>query len=92
MVPAQCFPIAVPPLLHERRSDIPALVQHFIDRKAKELKIDGTTRMAEGTIDILMAYDWPGNVRELENIIERAMILHHGWPLRFDERGDSPQR
>lgn len=41
---------------------------------------------------MLMAYDWPGNVRELENIIERAMILHHGRPLRFDELGRSPQR
>ena len=32
-----------------------------------------------------MAYDWPGNVRELENVIERAMILHRGKPLRFDD-------
>lgn len=85
------FPIAVPPL-RERRSDIPALVQHFTDRKAKELKIGETPRLAEGAIDVLMAYDWPGNVRELENIIERAMILHHGRPLRFDELGGSPQR
>jgi transcriptional regulator with GAF, ATPase, and Fis domain len=85
------FPVAVPPL-RERRSDIPALVQHFIDRKARELKIGETPRLSEGAIDVLMAYDWPGNVRELENIIERAMILHHGRPLRFDELGGSPRK
>ena len=77
------FPIAVPPL-RDRTSDIPALVQHFIKRKAGELKIGEMPRLAPGAIDDLMAYDWPGNVRELENLVERAMILHRGKPLRFD--------
>ena len=80
------FPIAVPPL-RDRPSDIPALVQHFIERKAGELKIGETPRLAPGAIDDLMAYDWPGNVRELENLVERAMILHRGEPLRFDDLG-----
>ncbi len=44
-------------------------------------------RLAPGAMETLMAYDWPGNVRELENVIERAMILHRGAPLRFDELG-----
>ena len=34
-----------------------------------------------------MSYHWPGNVRELENVVERAMILHRGEPLRFDDFG-----
>jgi transcriptional regulator with GAF, ATPase, and Fis domain len=80
------FPIAVPPL-RERTSDIPALVQYFIERKAGELKIGETPRLASGAIDDLMAYDWPGNVRELENLVERSMILHRGEPLRFDDLG-----
>ncbi|MFV2073806.1 MAG: sigma-54 interaction domain-containing protein [Thermoanaerobaculales bacterium] len=83
------FPIVVPPL-RDRSSDIPALVQHFIERKARELKIGETPQLAEGAIDNLMAYDWPGNVRELENLLERAMILHRGEPLRFDDLGGSP--
>ncbi len=80
------FPIDVPPL-RERRGDIPALVQHFVERKAGELKIGDTPHLAPGAIDFLLAYDWPGNVRELENLVERAMILHRGEPLRFDDLG-----
>jgi transcriptional regulator with GAF, ATPase, and Fis domain len=85
------FPIAIPPL-RDRSSDIPALVQHFIEHKTKELKIGETPRLAPGAIDELMAYDWPGNVRELENLIERAMILSHGEALRFDELGTASPR
>ena len=65
------------------------MVRHLIERKAKELKLKDTPDLAAGSIDALMAYDWPGNVRELENVIERAMILHRGSPLRFDDLGIS---
>ena len=79
------FPIEVPPL-RDRTGDLPALLQHFIERKARELKIGETPRLAPGAIDRLMAYDWPGNVRELENLVERAMILRHrGELLHFDD-------
>ncbi len=78
------FPIAVPPL-RERKGDIPALVQHLMERKGKELKLGHTPELAPGAIDVLMDYPWPGNVRELENIVERAMIVHHEEPLRFDD-------
>ncbi|MBW2523197.1 MAG: sigma-54-dependent Fis family transcriptional regulator, partial [Deltaproteobacteria bacterium] len=79
------FPITIPPL-RERTSDIPALVQHFVDRKAQELKLATTPVLAPGAIDALLDYSWPGNVRELENIVERAMILHRGAPLEFGHR------
>jgi len=77
------FPLAIPPL-RDRPEDIPALVQYFIERKARELKISDTPSLALGAIDWLLSYPWPGNVRELENVIERAMILSQGKPLRFD--------
>jgi transcriptional regulator with GAF, ATPase, and Fis domain len=83
------FPINVPPL-RERSCDIPALVNHFIERKAKELKIGATPRLTHGAIDEILGYQWPGNVRELENLVERAMILHRGGPLRFDDLTVSP--
>jgi transcriptional regulator with GAF, ATPase, and Fis domain len=82
------FPIAVPPL-RDRPSDIPALVQYFVERKAAELKIGDTPRLAAGAMDQLMTYDWPGNVRELENLVERSMILHRGEALRFDDIGQA---
>lgn len=77
------FPISIPPL-KERTCDIPALVQHFIEKKARELKFGQTPVLAPFAIEDLMAYAWPGNVRELENVVERAMILHRDTPLEFD--------
>jgi len=82
------FPIVIPPL-RDRLSDIPALVQHFIERKARELKLGRTPELAPDAIEALLAYSWPGNVRELENLVERAMILHRDEPLRFDLGGPS---
>ncbi len=82
------FPISLPPL-RRRTGDIPALVRHFIERKAKELKLKDTPDLGAGAIETLMAYGWPGNVRELENVIERALILNPDGPLQFDDLGVS---
>jgi len=86
------FPITIPPL-RDRTSDLPALVNHFLQRKTRELKIADTPQLAPGAMDDLMGYDWPGNVRELENVLERALILRHrGEPLTFDDIGGSPRQ
>jgi len=77
------FPIRIPPL-RERKVDIPALVQHFINLKARELKLPTIPTLSTGVIDPLMEYRWPGNVRELENVIERALILNPTGPLTFE--------
>ncbi|OPY71129.1 MAG: Formate hydrogenlyase transcriptional activator [Syntrophorhabdaceae bacterium PtaU1.Bin034] len=77
------FPIVVPPL-RQRKGDIPALVQHFILKKSREMVLPSIPSLARGAIDDLLAYDWPGNVRELENAVERAIILSMGKPLTFD--------
>src|SRR5208337_3945248 len=73
----------IPPL-RQRKEDIRALVHHFIERKAKELKLKERPVLGHGAIDRLVAYDWPGNVRELENMIERALIQHRGGNLSFE--------
>ena len=77
------FPIRIPPL-RERKSDIPALVQYFIQLKAKELKLPAIPKLSDGAINDLIAYHWPGNVRELQNIVERALILNPTGPLHFE--------
>jgi DNA-binding NtrC family response regulator len=64
--------IKIPPL-RERKSDLPALVHHFIDgHGGAESGINGVSYEA---MTRLMNYDWPGNVRELENCIQRALTL-----------------
>jgi len=77
------FPIQIPPL-RIRTSDIPALVDHFIQRKSKELKLRIVPTLDQKAFDHLKSYHWPGNVRELENIVERALILQKNGVLTFD--------
>jgi transcriptional regulator with GAF, ATPase, and Fis domain len=77
------FPIWIPPL-RERRSDIPALLQHFITLKSRELNLPAIPTLSPGAIDPLMEHHWPGNVRELENVVERVLILNPKGPLTFE--------
>ncbi len=87
------FPITIPPL-RQRTVDIPALVNHFLERKSKELKIRERPSPAPGAIENLRNYEWPGNVRELENLVERALILSQMTEgrhlLTFDPQGREP--
>lgn len=83
------FPIRLPPL-RERREDIPALVQYFINRKSLEMKLGFAPTLESQELERLITYDWPGNVRELENAVERALILCRGNPLAFDDVKPSP--
>jgi two-component system, NtrC family, response regulator AtoC len=59
------------PSLRERRSDIPMLVHHFLNRYAPGANLQVTPAAMKS----LLQYEWPGNVRELENCIARAITL-----------------
>jgi transcriptional regulator with GAF, ATPase, and Fis domain len=83
------FPVFIPPL-RERKDDIPALADHFMARKSKEMGLPSMPRLAPGAVEKLMEYNWPGNVRELNNVIERALIVNKGKPLTFNELRDEP--
>jgi two-component system response regulator GlrR len=62
------------PTLKERKEDIPALVQQFLEENSREMskKIKGISPRA---MQRLMLHDWPGNVRELKNTIEYAVAM-----------------
>lgn len=68
--------INLPPL-RERHSDIPLLVEHFVN-KHRYGRGAAPARISQEAMARLMSHDWPGNVRELENTIERAVIMARG--------------
>lgn len=76
------FPIEIPPL-RDRKSDIPALFQYFLVKKAESMALPSIPRIAHGEIERLLEYSWPGNVRELENMVERALIMNRYGPIRL---------
>ena len=65
--------IHLPPL-RERVDDIPALVNHFLDKNAQRLGRD-KIEISPEALRLLVSLPWEGNIRELENTIERAAIL-----------------
>ncbi|MEQ1649359.1 MAG: sigma-54 dependent transcriptional regulator [Hyphomicrobiaceae bacterium] len=71
-------PLRVPSLA-ERRDDIPALIQHFVQGLAQSSGL-APRKIGEDAIAVLQTHDWTGNVRELRNNIERLMILSSGEP------------
>ena len=85
-------PITIPPL-RNRRSDIPVLVWHFID-KLCDRTCSPVRTVGESALGRLMEHHWPGNVRELENVIERALVMAESELLEvsvlppFAENGD----
>jgi two-component system, NtrC family, response regulator HydG len=68
--------IQMPPL-RERKSDIPLLVQHFLEKYNGRLRKD-FRGISPDALDLLVRHDWPGNVRELENTVERLVVLSPG--------------
>jgi DNA-binding NtrC family response regulator len=71
------------PPLRERRSDVPLLVRHFLD-KHNHKRQGRLARISEEAMVYLWEYDWPGNVRELENLLERLVILSEEGHIGVD--------
>ncbi len=78
----QVIPIVLPPL-RERRSDIPILASHFLEKYNSKHEARAC-QMADDAMVHLWEYDWPGNVRELENLIERLVILSEDGVIRVE--------
>jgi DNA-binding NtrC family response regulator len=74
--------LRIPPL-RERRSDIPLLAAHFLDRLARESGTDYT--LSGEALRIMVEYSWPGNVRELEHAIQRGATVSSGPLLQLGD-------
>ncbi|MEW6078446.1 MAG: sigma 54-interacting transcriptional regulator [Thermodesulfobacteriota bacterium] len=85
------FPIRIPPL-RSRQTDIPALVDYFIETKSRELKLSHKPSLSFGAMGRLTAYEWPGNIRELKNVIERELIVNRGEALSFQSIEHMPSK
>lgn len=71
------------PSLSERREDIPALVEHYVEEFAEQYgrRVQGFDSVS---LKQICEAAWPGNIRELRNTIERSVILADGPVLRWD--------
>jgi transcriptional regulator with GAF, ATPase, and Fis domain len=67
------FPIVMPPL-RERREDVAALSEHFLEKLSGEAGV-ARKQLTLAALGHLQKAGWPGNVRELQHAIERAFIL-----------------
>jgi two-component system response regulator PilR (NtrC family) len=65
--------IKVPPL-RERKTDLRALAQHFLEKYARQMGKE-ISKLSAYALDMMQKYDFPGNIRELENLIERSVAL-----------------
>jgi transcriptional regulator with GAF, ATPase, and Fis domain len=62
------------PALRDRRSDIPVLIEHFLE---KVCSAEGVSRrkITTAALERLRCFHWPGNVRQLEHAVEMAVVL-----------------
>lgn len=70
------------PSLNERKTDIPLLADHFLNRIAEEYG-QPKKEITSGALKALQELDWTGNIREFRNVMERLVILS---PKQIDEK------
>ena len=76
------IPLNLPPL-RDRKEDVPALVDHFIEKLGERTR-SSVTGVSSEAMTAMQVYDWPGNVRELENVMEHAMVFAEGSLVRLE--------
>ena len=76
-----------PPPLRQREEDIPIITNLILTRLSKEMQLSCVPKINLDAINALRSYTWPGNVRELRNVLERALIISRGNPIRVGHLG-----
>ncbi len=79
--------ISIPPL-RERKRDMDALIEHFIDKynAEAEKEVKGVTPEA---INLIMRHDWPDNVEELASVIRRGVYIYHNMKCSLHKKYSS---
>ena len=70
------------PALREKRDDIRALAEHFLDKYRERVGKSISSGFSQDALECLEQYHWPGNVRQLENVVERAVALEVSEEIR----------
>ena len=88
------YTIPLPPL-RQRLSDVPFLVQKFVEEASVELRRPVQTIRPE-VFERLRRHGWPGNVRELRNVVRQAVLHAEDFEIRledvrFPEAGRAPE-
>ena len=72
------------PALRERREDLPALTEFFVDKFNRKLE-RSVSGVDENVMGLFMRYAWPGNVRQMENLLERVILMARGNMITMED-------
>ncbi len=78
------------PSLRDRKSDIPLLVNHFLQQFSRRSQ-HAISSLAPEVMKLFLAYAWPGNVRELQNVIQHAVLMAEANSVQVSDLPDSLQ-
>jgi DNA-binding NtrC family response regulator len=76
-------PLDLPPL-RERPGDIGLLARHLVEQLAARHRVTASP-LEPDALAALERHGWPGNVRELRNVLERALVVRGGAPIRTQD-------
>ena len=74
--------LEIPPL-RERKEDLPAIIQYFLEKTQKSLKIE-PLKISSDMMNLLLNYSYPGNIRELKNTVERMAVLSDNGEVNIE--------
>ena len=80
------IPINIPPL-RERKQDIIALVNKYINELNEKYDLD--YQLNSEQLEYILSHNWPGNVRELKNYVERLVVMNEGSYFQEENSGNS---
>lgn len=78
------------PSLRERKSDIPELIEFFLNKYCLEYR-KPKKNISERVLKVMLDYSWPGNIRELENKIQHLIVMAEGNEITYTDLPDFSQ-